>query len=599
MKNIFRNIALILSLTLIFCGLIYAQSGTTQYVYDQNGRLHAVISPSGETTLYEYDAAGNILSIARQNQPVFSVSGFTPAREFTGNEIAIQGTGFIPDASQNQVKFNGVDAVVTSATVNELTAVVPAAATAGKIAVSNLNGSAESFQDFTPLRTITPNAPPKTLNFNSANKNYVFKFAGISGKKISLLFRGITSVLQISVVSPTGITLISSTYGPAYNTDKIFFDQTTLSETGDYEIEINSDNVVNTDFSLYQFDDIAGAIPTDETPLNIEITQPGQNAYLNLDVSQTDQPAFLNITGAAITSFYIIVRSPNGAIVKADYSVTPNKIIRLENLPAAGIYKVEFNPENDASGAVSIDYSLNASNSIVIDGPALSFTIYGNQTGRVEFAGNAGQRVFIKLDSGPFYSVNVKIIKPDGAILDNGATDSRTSAIDINALPDTGTYRIIIDPLTSYGGDITISAASTASVGGDCNSGGRICYVKEIFAVPDQAVDLNLEVIAGGGPPPNTFVNNPKSNKKYSVNSPSSFAPVDVEFSLSEVNVTGQAIVFDNNNNQIGSFNITAASPVITFGSPGFYRLRIVPAAGQSGSFKFRIRNLSQPPPGS
>ena len=43
-----------------------AQQGwTTSYVYDDNGRLHAVISPSGEAVVYEYDAAGNITSIRR------------------------------------------------------------------------------------------------------------------------------------------------------------------------------------------------------------------------------------------------------------------------------------------------------------------------------------------------------------------------------------------------------------------------------------------------------------------------------------------------------------------------------------------------------
>ena len=36
------------------------QGGTTRYVYDDNGRLIAVISPTGEANVYEYDAAGNV-----------------------------------------------------------------------------------------------------------------------------------------------------------------------------------------------------------------------------------------------------------------------------------------------------------------------------------------------------------------------------------------------------------------------------------------------------------------------------------------------------------------------------------------------------------
>jgi YD repeat-containing protein len=37
-----------------------------QYVYDEIGRLIAVIDRSGDTATYTYDAVGNILSIGRQ-----------------------------------------------------------------------------------------------------------------------------------------------------------------------------------------------------------------------------------------------------------------------------------------------------------------------------------------------------------------------------------------------------------------------------------------------------------------------------------------------------------------------------------------------------
>ena len=41
------------------------QPTTTRYVYDDNGRLRAVITPTGEAAIYDYDPAGNITAIRR------------------------------------------------------------------------------------------------------------------------------------------------------------------------------------------------------------------------------------------------------------------------------------------------------------------------------------------------------------------------------------------------------------------------------------------------------------------------------------------------------------------------------------------------------
>jgi hypothetical protein len=341
---------------------------------------------------------------------------------------------------------------------------------------------------------------------------------------------------------------------------------------------------------------LTGNIPTDETPVNVPIMYPGQDAVLDLNVSEINQPTFLNITSSAISSFFVFIKSPTGTIIRAEYSDTPNKIIQLNNLPFAGAYKVEFNPEYDAYGTATISYSLNPLSSIVIDGPALSFTIFGNQTGQVIFTGNAGQRVFIKLDTGPFQSVNVQIVKPNGEILDEGATNSfRNNAIDISTLPESGTYRIVIDPSSSFGGGISISASSTARVGGNCNLDANVCVSKEVFTAPGQSVDLDLDIIEFGGEPPTSFANT-KSSKANTTNS---LVPIDVEFIMSEVNVAGEVMIFDDANNLVNSFNIDATTEVVTFSGPGIYRMRIVPAPGESGSFKFRLNNLSIPPPNS
>ena len=107
--NCHSLIKFILLLTLLFCLqlVVFAQTGgTTQYVYDDNGRLVAVIAPNGETAVYQYDFAGNLISITRQNTPITVISSFTPTRAPIGATVTIRGVGF-GSLAQNIVHLTG------------------------------------------------------------------------------------------------------------------------------------------------------------------------------------------------------------------------------------------------------------------------------------------------------------------------------------------------------------------------------------------------------------------------------------------------------------------------------------------------------------
>src|SRR6202008_2008892 len=114
------------------------------YVYDDLGRLVAVIDPAGDTAVYEYDAVGNLLSISRFSSSVVSIIHFSPHRGQVGAQVTIYGTSFSTTASQNAVTFNGVSATVISATATQILANVPTGATTGPIAVTSPSGSATS-----------------------------------------------------------------------------------------------------------------------------------------------------------------------------------------------------------------------------------------------------------------------------------------------------------------------------------------------------------------------------------------------------------------------------------------------------------------------
>jgi YD repeat-containing protein len=65
-----RSIAgVILATAIIWSSLdqpvVAQQGGTANYFYDSNGRLTAVLSPTGDAAIYNYDPAGNFTSITR------------------------------------------------------------------------------------------------------------------------------------------------------------------------------------------------------------------------------------------------------------------------------------------------------------------------------------------------------------------------------------------------------------------------------------------------------------------------------------------------------------------------------------------------------
>ncbi len=122
------------------------QGGTTRYVYDDNGRLHAVISPSGETAVYEYDAAGNLTAVRRLPADALMLFNFSPREGYFGTVVTFTGTGF--GAGVTSVSFNGTPASVVEFTNSSVVAEVPQGATTGPVTITTPRGSVTTASPF-------------------------------------------------------------------------------------------------------------------------------------------------------------------------------------------------------------------------------------------------------------------------------------------------------------------------------------------------------------------------------------------------------------------------------------------------------------------
>jgi hypothetical protein len=82
---------------------------------------------------------------------------------------------------------------------------------------------------------------------------------------------------------------------------------------------------------------------------------------------------------------------------------------------------------------------------LVINNPATTFTsTIAGQSFRLTFAGTQGQRFYLKTVTDDFYYLNLTIKKPDGTDLITNVRIDSDSAIDINTLPVTGNYTLLI-----------------------------------------------------------------------------------------------------------------------------------------------------------
>ena len=120
--------------------------GTARYVYDDNGRLHAVITPSGEAVVYEYDAAGNITAVRRPAATALVLFDFSPRAGLPGDLVTLVGVGF--GAGVTGVSFNGAPARIVGATLSTLAVEVPQGATTGQINVTTTTATATSSRPF-------------------------------------------------------------------------------------------------------------------------------------------------------------------------------------------------------------------------------------------------------------------------------------------------------------------------------------------------------------------------------------------------------------------------------------------------------------------
>lgn len=464
-------------------------SGPVRYIYDSLGRLKATVGPI-DTIVYDYDAVGNLLSIARQSSSQVSIIQFTPGSGPLGTTVTISGTGFSATPSQNTVTFNGVAATVTSATVTQLVVTVPAGATTGPITVTSPSGAATSSTSFTVgasssgapaitgfTPTIGPAGTAVTIdgsNFETVKTNNKVKF--------NLTRAGVTSASATSMVSSapngsSGRILVTTPYGSGSSAADFYLTPSPY---------VAADVVVTERMNLGESRTVS--IPT-----------ANKVGMLIFDGTAGQRVSF-KMSSVTFSNSNVTIYKPDGTTLAIAAVTTAGNFIEPQTLPLSGTYTILVDPTGSATGSMLINlYNVSdLTGSVVMGGSSVPVNLATpGQNGTVTFEGTAGQKVSLSLTSVSFTQLWVYVNNPDGSTLASRQMHGvyGDDMIGTLVLPASGTYSILVNPSSSYTGNITLTLNDASDINGTITANGTLTV--QSVTTPGKSLYLSFTGTAG------------------------------------------------------------------------------------------------------
>jgi len=436
---------------------------SADFTVDSNTQITAV-APAGATTgkitvtttLGTATSAGNFNVLPK-------ITSFTPASGAVGAVVIISGTTF--DGAMD-VSFNGVSAEFTADSGTQITAVVPAGATTGKITVTTLLGTATSAGNFNVLPKITSFTPTSaavgatvTIEGTTFTGATSVKFNGVSGSFTVASASLITAVVpagatsgKIELTTPAGTDTSSAdflvlpkitSFSPASGVAGAVVTIEGTTFDGATEVSFNG---VSGSFAVLSGTQLTATVPAGATTGRIAVTTPAGTGTSSADFIVIKPPTISSFTPASATAGETVTVDGaefTGATsvkfngVTASFTVVSNTRITA-TVPATattGRISIE-NPDGTGTSATDLLVLPKVTGFSPASGPAgISVTIEGSgfdSSSAVKFNGVAAQ---VTVSS----ATSLKAVLPSGAttgrieVRTAGGADS--SATDFTVVP--------------------------------------------------------------------------------------------------------------------------------------------------------------------
>ncbi len=316
---------------------------------------------------------------------------------------------------------------------------------------------------------IVPHGSAVVANINRTGQKARYTFSGESGQMVSLQLSDVTIRSgYISIVAPDGSLLgkpISFVSGGGVGGAMI--PGQVLPASGTYAVLVESDlsYTGKLKLALYKAPELTGTIMIDQGAVTSTLTVPGQRARYTFNGTE-GQRVNLGLSGVSIPMTTVAILKPDGSKWEST-TVGPSggSLDPLTALPVTGTYAIAVEPVSNYTGSMTLALSSPVTGTIAIDGASVPVNLNKvGQTARYTFNGTEGQRVNLGLSSVNITSSAVTLLTSDGTILASTAVGTAGGGLeDQNPLPTTGTYTVLIDPVGSYTGKMTLTLSTEVS----------------------------------------------------------------------------------------------------------------------------------------
>jgi len=135
--------------------------------------------------------------------------------------------------------------------------------------------------------------------------------------------------------------------------------------------------------------------------------------------------------------------------------------------------------------------------SITPGGPPVTVTISNSgSTATATFAGTANQRVSLNISGSTISSMKISLVKVNGPTVFTVSATRTAKFVDANSLPSNGTYRLTVDPNSTYTGKVTLRLYDVpVDASGSVTLGGGSATVTT--TVPGQNASFTFAGVAG------------------------------------------------------------------------------------------------------
>jgi hypothetical protein len=289
----------------------------------------------------------------------------------------------------------------------------------------------------------------------------LFTFSGTQNQRVSVQVISSDFSGTLSLLKPDLSVLASTPVGPAGG----FLDATTLPVAGTYTFVVDPSGVSTGALHFTAHDvpaDPSVAITAGGPPVTLTTTVAGQNAYATFTGTVGQKVTVLVSNVVNMDPAELDLLNPSGShAIPAPATVTSSGgWTQTVTLTQNGLYKILLDPLLANSGSADVqlfNVPADLSGPITPGTPLTVTTTAPGQNATYTFTGTINTRVSLDLTNVTIDDLNVSVLKPDGTNLIVKTHVGTTGAFaDPVKLTATGTYKVKVDPQSSFYGSVTV-----------------------------------------------------------------------------------------------------------------------------------------------